>query len=104
VSSKSCKGVYRSLLNRARCAAWGPPYFMSAEDLVVQPGISLEGDLRLATIIGCAHIERNGHHYVDGRAFATSDELERRKGLPRLYRPDGRLDIRRGQIDLRDLA
>lgn len=104
VSSKSCKGVYRSLLNRSRCAAWGPPYFMSAEDLVVQPGISLEGDLRLATIIGCTHIERNGHHYVDGRAFATSDELERRKRLPRLYRPDGRLDIRRGRIDLRDLA
>ncbi|HEX7900073.1 MAG TPA: mandelate racemase [Planctomycetota bacterium] len=104
VSSKSCKGVYRSLLNRARVERWGAPHFMSAEDLVVQPGISLQQDLSLAAIIGCAHVERNGHHYVDGRAFATSDELERRvKACPRLYRPDGRLEIRRGMIDLRDL-
>jgi hypothetical protein len=101
VSSKSCKGVYRSLLNRARVEQWGPPYFMSAEDLVVQPGVSLEQDLSLAALIGCTHIERNGHHYVDGRGFG--DPAARAKACPRLYRPDGRLDIRGGVINLRDL-
>jgi hypothetical protein len=104
VSSKSCKGVYRSLLNRFRCARWGPSYFMSAEDLVVQPSVSLQQDLSLATLIGCTHIERNGHHYVDGRAFASAEELKQRvETYPRLYRPDGRLEIRRGRLDLRDL-
>ena len=73
VSSKSCKGFYRSLLNRARCAHWNAEagaetYFMSAEDLTTQAGICVQQDLALATLIGCTHVERNGHHYVDGMA------------------------------------
>lgn len=92
VSSKSCKGFYRSLLNRARCAWWnagggagrddapleGPagtgPYFMSAEDLTTQAGVAVQQDLALATLIGCTHVERNGHHYVNGMAAAPADE------------------------------
>lgn len=113
VSSKSCKGVYRALLNRARCEYWNAiepsaRYFMSAEDLVVQPGISLQQDLSLATLIGSTHIERNGHHYVNGMAHAPEGEQERfRAAYPRLYRrdPDGvvRLSIREGAISLEDL-
>ena len=81
VSSKSCKGFYKSLLNRARCALWNaeagaPRYFMSAEDLTTQAGLAVQQDLALATLIGCAHVERNGHHYVDGMASAPEAEQE----------------------------
>ena len=30
VSSKTCKGLYKSLINAARCKAWGDGYFMTA--------------------------------------------------------------------------
>jgi hypothetical protein len=33
VSSKNCKGFYKSILNASRVAQLGPGYFMSAEDL-----------------------------------------------------------------------
>jgi hypothetical protein len=109
VSSKSCKGFYRSLLNRARCAAWnaesgGARYFMSAEDLTVQAGLGMQQDLALASLIGCAHIERNAHHYVDGMAAAPEDEqaaflaahpdtYERRLGAVRLAIREGAIGI-----------
>ncbi|MEQ8346921.1 MAG: hypothetical protein RIB84_18900 [Sneathiellaceae bacterium] len=81
ISSKSCKGFYRALLNRARVAAWnaaepGGRYFMSAEDLTTQAGIAVQQDLALATLIGCTHVERNGHHYVDGMAGAPQAEQD----------------------------
>ncbi|MGO4125028.1 enolase C-terminal domain-like protein [Inquilinus sp. YAF38] len=78
VSSKSCKGVYRSLLNRARIAKWsaedGVRYFLSAEDLTTQSGVALQQDLVLAALGGTGHVERNGHHYVDGMAGAPAAE------------------------------
>jgi hypothetical protein len=113
VSSKACKGVYRSILNRARCAHWNAQagtdrYFMSAEDLIVQAGVSLQQDLSLATLIGCTHGERNGHHYVNGLAGAPREEQTRiLNAYPNLYRrgDDGivRLAIRGGRISLGDL-
>ena len=78
ISSKSCKGFYRSILNRARVAHWNGRsdrgYFMSAEDLTTQAGLAVQQDLALAALIGMRHIERNGHHYVDGMAGAGADE------------------------------
>lgn len=79
ISSKSCKGFYRSLLNRARIASWSAQdgagrYFMSAEDLTTQSGLALQQDLVLASLVGAGHIERNGHHYVDGMAGAPMAE------------------------------
>jgi hypothetical protein len=113
VSSKACKGVYRSILNRARCAHWNAQggsdrYFMSAEDLIVQAGVSLQQDLSLAAVIGCAHGERNGHHYVNGLSEAPPEEQTRiLKAYPNLYHrgDDGivRLSIRGGEIALQDL-
>ena len=81
VSSKSCKGLYKSLLNRARCAAWnreagGERFFMSAEDLTVQAGLALQQDLALVSILGLAHVERNGHHYVNGMAGLPAAEQD----------------------------
>jgi len=113
VSSKACKGVYRSILNRARCAHWNGQagadrYFMSAEDLIVQAGVSLQQDLSLATVIGCTHGERNGHHYVNGLAEAPREEQARiLQAYPNLYYrgDDGvvRLSILGGKIALGDL-
>jgi hypothetical protein len=78
ISSKSCKGFYRALINRARIAKWNGEepgrYFMSAEDLTTQAGVAVQQDLALATLIGATHIERNGHHYVDGMTGASRAE------------------------------
>jgi hypothetical protein len=81
VSTKSCKGFYRGLLNRARVAVWNAEakedrFFMSAEDLTTQGGVALQQDLALATLAGATHIERNGHHYVDGMAGAPQAEQD----------------------------
>ena len=55
VSSKNCKGVYKSLLNAARCARWnaaqdGSNAFMTGEDLTAQPGLALQQDLAVAAL------------------------------------------------------
>jgi len=75
VSSKSCKGLYKAIVNRARCERWNAQaqrdgtasrYFMSAEDLTCQAGLSVQQDLALLALLGLSHSERNGHHYGDG--------------------------------------
>ena len=76
VSSKTCKGLYKSLINRARCSVWGEGYFMSGEDLTIQPGLALQQDLALVSLIGLTHVERNGHHYVNGMAALPKPEQE----------------------------
>jgi Enolase C-terminal domain-like len=113
ISSKTCKGIYKSLLNAARCAAWnreegGARYFMSAEDLTTQAGLAVQQDLALVNLLGITHVERNGHHYVDGmaalpeaeqRAFlaAHPDLYEHSHGAVRLRIRDGRLAL--GSLD-----
>jgi len=111
ISTKSCKGFYRALINRARIAQWntGEPgrYFMSAEDLTTQAGIALQQDLALATLVGATHIERNGHHYGDGMPDAPAHEQDAFLAAhPDLYHraPNGpRLTIRDGAIALGSL-
>ena len=107
ISSKSCKGFYRSLLNAMRVAQWnseGGRFFMSAEDLTTQAGIAVQQDLALAAMLRLGHVERNGHHYVDGMAGAGKEEIERfLRYHPDLYRPAGsnlRLRIDEGRLDL----
>lgn len=107
ISSKTCKGFYKSLLNAARVAQWGNGYMMSAEDLTTQAGICVQQDLALVNLIGLTHVERNGHHYVDG--FAGAPEAETARFLdahPDLYhRTNGkvRLKIAGGQLALGSL-
>ena len=113
VSSKSCKGFYKSLLNAARCtqanAVPGPRIFLSGEDLTAQAGVAVQQDLALVGLLGLTHVERNGHHYVDGFAGQGAGATEQRAFLaaqPGLYRDDGgnvRLAIRDGTIDLSSL-
>jgi len=108
VSSKSCKGIYKSLLNGARVAKWGSDYFLTAEDLTCQAGLGVQQDTALVAFHGLTHAERNGHHYVDG--FADTPEPEARAFLtahPDLYEQCSgkvRLSIRDGAISTRSLA
>jgi L-alanine-DL-glutamate epimerase-like enolase superfamily enzyme len=109
VSSKTCKGIYRSLLNAARCRLWNMEegtnrYFMSGEDLTIQAGLALQQDLALVALLGLTHVERNGHHYVNGMAalpeaeqaafFRAHDDLyERSHGAVRVRITGGNLEI-----------
>jgi hypothetical protein len=117
VSSKTCKGLYKSLINRARCLKWNheesrdevldptnPRYIMSAEDLTIQAGLALQQDLALVALMGIKHVERNGHHYVNGMAglpaaeqeaflAAHPDLYERSHGAVRVRIRDGTLAI-----------
>ncbi len=74
ISSKTCKGVYRAILNAARAKHWGQGCFVTGEDLTCQAGLSLQQDLALVAMLGLQHVERNGHHYVDGFGTAPASE------------------------------
>jgi len=113
ISSKTCKGVYRSLLNAARCATWNEEastpgrYFMSAEDLTVQAGLSVQQDLALVNLIGVTHVERNGHHYVNGlQSRPQAEQAAFCQAHPDLYEHShgaARLRIRDGQLHIASL-
>ncbi|HEY5754560.1 MAG TPA: hypothetical protein VIU34_01995, partial [Steroidobacter sp.] len=108
VSSKCCKGLYKSVFNAARCAMWNAAagdarYFISGEDLTTQAGLAVQQDLALVNLIGLRHVERNGHHYVNGmvslpdaeqQTFLTAhpDLYEHSHGAVRLKIRDGLLD------------
>jgi L-alanine-DL-glutamate epimerase-like enolase superfamily enzyme len=108
VSSKSCKGFYRAFLNRMRVEQWNAQgaggFFMSAEDLTTQAGIALQQDLALAGLLGLGHIERNGHHYVNGMSGAGPDEsrawLDAHSDLYREAAGRPRLAVQGGKISL----
>ena len=79
ISSKSCKGIYKSILNATRAAKWskaGERFFVTGEDLTCQAGLGVQQDLALGALIGVTHAERNGHHYVDGFADTPAAEAE----------------------------
>jgi L-alanine-DL-glutamate epimerase-like enolase superfamily enzyme len=81
VSSKTCKGLYKAILNSARCTMWnreegGARFFLSAEDLTTQAGLAVQQDLALVALLGIAHVERNGHHYVNGMAGLPETEQD----------------------------
>jgi hypothetical protein len=83
---------------------------MSAEDLTTQAGLSVQQDLALVNLLGLTHVERNGHHYVDGFAGQGAGHDERQAFLaaqPGLYEAGGdnvRLAVRGGILDLSSLA
>jgi hypothetical protein len=113
VSSKTCKGLYKSLLNAARCRIWNREegtgrYFMSGEDLTVQAGLALQQDLALVSLLGLTHVERNGHHYVNGMAALARAEQEAFLGAhPDLYEKSNgavRVRIRNGDLQIGTLG
>lgn len=112
VSSKVCKGFYKSILNAARAKVWNQQepgrYFLSAEDLTCEPGISLQQDLALVSWLGLTHVEKNAHHFIDG--FDSRPQTEAEAFLaahPDLYhRQDGRvrLHLSGGKVHIGSLA
>lgn len=113
VSSKACKGFYKSLINLARCRLWNADakaerYFMSAEDLTTLAGTCVQQDLALIALLGLGHVERNGHHFVDGFAGRSAAEAEAFAAAhPDLYAPSPhgpRLRIEEGVLELGSLA
>jgi hypothetical protein len=112
VSSKDCKGFYKSIINLARCRLWNAEsgdagYFMSGEDLTTQAGLAVQQDLALVALLGLADVERNGHHFIDGfagRPFAESLAfLEAHGDLYREHDRRVRLRIENGRIALGSL-
>ena len=102
MSSKTCKGLYKSMLNAARCESWGAGYFMSGEDLTTQAGLAVQQDLALVAFLGLTHVERNGHHYVDGFHGAPRAEADGFLAAhPALYHRAGAAPGSNGGVRLR---
>jgi hypothetical protein len=71
VSHKNCKGVFKSLANRALVCRLNAEsdkggYFQTGEDLATVPIIALQQDLASLAALGVEQAERNGHHYFHG--------------------------------------
>ncbi|PIT05670.1 hypothetical protein TSA1_36795 [Bradyrhizobium nitroreducens] len=105
ISSKSCKGLYKSIVNATRAAKWsagGESVFVTGEDLTCQVGLAVQQDLALGAFIGVTHAERNGHHYVDGFGDALATEAAAFAAAhPDLYADAGqgiRLAIHNGDL------
>jgi hypothetical protein len=105
ISSKSCKGLYKSIVNATRAAKWsagGETFFVTGEDLTCQAGLAVQQDLALGAFIGVTHAERNGHHYVDGFGEAPAAEAQAFAAAhPDLYADAGqgvRLSIHNGDL------
>ncbi|WP_441234686.1 hypothetical protein [Bradyrhizobium sp. 930_D9_N1_4] len=105
ISSKSCKGIYKSIVNFTRIAKLdedGAECFVTGEDLTCQPGLALQQDLALGALLGLEHAERNGHHYVDGFGETPAAEAQAFAAAhPDLYADAGqgiRLSIHNGDL------
>ncbi|MBW8854303.1 MAG: hypothetical protein JF604_08255, partial [Bradyrhizobium sp.] len=105
ISSKSCKGLYKSIVNATRAAKWsagGERFFVTGEDLTCQAGLAVQQDLALGAFIGITHAERNGHHYVDGFGDTPAAEAQAFAAAhPDLYAEAGqgiRLSIHDGDL------
>ncbi|MDA9509599.1 hypothetical protein XI09_34180 [Bradyrhizobium sp. CCBAU 11386] len=105
ISSKSCKGLYKSVVNATRAAKWsggGEKFFVTGEDLTCQAGLAVQQDLALGAFLGIAHAERNGHHYVDGFGDTPAAEAQAFAAAhPDLYADAGhgiRLSIHDGDL------
>jgi L-alanine-DL-glutamate epimerase-like enolase superfamily enzyme len=111
VSSKDCKGFYRSLVNLARCRIWNAEgegsFFLSGEDLTTQAGLAVQQDLALVALLGLGDVERNGHHFIDGFAGRPKAEAEAfLQAHPDLYEEHQghvRLAIHAGRLQLDSL-
>ncbi len=107
VSIKNCKGVFRSLINAARCAQ-DERLFQSAEDLTNLGALALQQDLATVALLGLPDVERNGHHYFPGLAHLSATEQRVAVGQHAdLYAPHerlgGELRIEDGRLQLGSL-
>jgi hypothetical protein len=81
---------------------------MSGEDLTLQAGLGVQQDLALATLLGLKHVERNGHHYVNGMAALPEAEqkafLEKHGDLYEHSQGATRLKIQGGRLQITSLG
>jgi hypothetical protein len=96
VSSKTCKGLFRSLSHKLRLAEQGDAagagrkdqaaLILSCEDLTTVPVHPVQQDLCLAAALGLTHAERNGHHYIRPADFMSARECDAAvEAAPSLY-------------------
>jgi hypothetical protein len=103
ISSKACKGIYRSLASAHRIAQ-DPRLLLSGEDLTCQAGLAVQQDTLLAASLGITHIERNGHHYVNGFGLAPAAEADAfARAHAGFYDQHARLRVVGGQLDITSL-
>jgi hypothetical protein len=99
-SVKNCKGVFRALLNRARCDLSDGRLLQSAEDLTNLPMIALQQDLCTISTLGIDHVERNGHHYFRGLDHLPAADIQAAAAdHGDLYR-DGFLHVHDGELHI----
>ena len=69
--------------------------------------MSVQQDLALVSLLALAHVERNGHHFIDGMSFAPEHEQRAfAEAHPDLYVKDGhptRLRIEGGRLSIGSL-
>jgi hypothetical protein len=114
VSTKNCKGIMKSFLNRSLIAKLNRErpdetrLFMTAEDLTNVPVVPLQQDLATIRALGLPHAERNGFHYVRGLAHCSERERDLATRLHGdLYEGDSReafVRIEKGMIRIASLA
>ncbi len=111
VSTKNCKGVIKSFLNRTLVEALGAEgrrVLMSAEDLCNLPVVALQQDLATVRLLGIEHVERNGHHYVRGLEHCSETEreqaLERHRDLYEQVEGGTALAVQGGMLSTASLA
>ena len=109
-SHKNCKGVFKSLANRALMLQLlddNARLFMTGEDLQNLPIVPLHQDLLMVAILGIRHCERNGHHYNRGLSMlSVADKQSVAKHHRDLYRKgadEWYLNVQEGQVRINSL-
>ncbi len=112
ISSKSCKGVVRSLLNAGLTWHFNEQgrqssYVVTGEDLCSVGVVPVQSDLCLVATLGLEHVERNGHHYHPGLSYLPAHTQQAAlHAHPDLYAPQhGRIAPRviEGRFEIESL-
>ncbi|HTL51974.1 MAG TPA: hypothetical protein VL860_05280 [Planctomycetota bacterium] len=115
VSAKNCKGVIKSIANKALMQVFrqektrypGGPFVQSGEDLTNLPVVPLQQDLTTLAALGIPHAERNGHHFYAGASHLSAAERAAAQQAHRsLYESHGDklfVAVHDGQLDLHSL-
>jgi len=77
VSSKNCKGPFKSILNAGLIWQLNEDqqrYVMTGEDLCCVGVVSVQADLCLVSTLGLTHVERNGHHFHPGLTYLPESQ------------------------------
>lgn len=81
VSSKTCKGPIKSLLNAG--LVWlkndggrRTDFVLTGEDLCTVGIVPVQTDLCLTATLGIEHVERNGHHYHPGLSYLPNSQQQ----------------------------